>query len=54
MAYISQNRKHVVRQGSLLLADIMFDDLKFGVVNSILKQVTRSSATNVGVPVRTL
>ncbi|KAF8602646.1 hypothetical protein BDV93DRAFT_557411 [Ceratobasidium sp. AG-I] len=46
-AYISQNRKHVVRQGSFLIADIIFNDLKFGVVNRILKQITKSNPTTV-------
>ena len=46
-AHISQNRKHVIRQGSFLLADIIFDDLRFGVVNRILKQVTKNNPTTV-------
>ncbi|KAF8602645.1 hypothetical protein BDV93DRAFT_192827 [Ceratobasidium sp. AG-I] len=46
-AYISQNRKHVIRQGSFLLADIIFDELKFGEVNGILKQVSKNNSTTV-------
>lgn len=53
-AYVSRNRRHVLRQGSFLLADIVFDELRFGEVNRILKQLSKYGPAMAVVPVSAL